>query len=74
MFVGRENEFQLLNGLFDLKKAAIALCVGRRRIGKSTLIQKFGKSAKAFLEFQGLPPREVYEFDSILYDNVPWTP
>ena len=58
MFVGRENELQLLNGLFDLKKAAIAVCAGRRRIGKSTLIQQFGKNAKAFLEFQGLPPRE----------------
>lgn len=58
MFVGRENELQLLNGLFDLEKAAIAVCAGRRRIGKSTLFQQFGKNAKAFLEFQGLPPRE----------------
>ena len=58
MFVGRENELQLLNGLFNLKKAGIAVCAGRRRIGKSTLIQQFGKNAKAFLEFQGLPPRE----------------
>ena len=58
MFFGRENEFRLLNGLFDLKKATIAVCAGRRRIGKSTLIQQFGKKAKFFLEFQGMPPRE----------------
>lgn len=58
MFVGRENDLKLLKGLFDLKKAAIAVCSGRRRIGKSTLIQQFGKQAKTFLEFQGLPPRE----------------
>jgi AAA+ ATPase superfamily predicted ATPase len=58
MFIGRENELRLLNGLFDLKKATIAVCAGRRRIGKSTLIQQFGKKAKLFLEFQGLPPRE----------------
>ena len=58
MFVGRENDLKLLEGLFDLKKAAIAVCTGRRRIGKSTLIQQFGKKAKTFLEFQGLPPRE----------------
>ena len=57
MFIGRENELQLLNGLFELRKASIAVCTGRRRIGKSTLIQKFGKKAKTFLEFQGLPPR-----------------
>ena len=58
MFLGRENELRLLKGLFDLKKAAIAVCAGRRRIGKSTLIQQFGRNAKTFLEFQGLPPRE----------------
>jgi hypothetical protein len=58
MFIGRENELRLLNGLFDLRKASIAVCAGRRRIGKSTLIQQFGKKAKTFLEFQGLPPRE----------------
>ena len=58
MFIGRENELRLLKGLFDLKKAAIAVCAGRRRIGKSTLIQQFGRNAKTFLEFQGLPPRE----------------
>lgn len=58
MFVGRENDLKLLNGLFDLNKAAIAVCAGRRRIGKSTLIQQFGRKAKTFLEFQGLPPRE----------------
>lgn len=58
MFIGRENELRLLNGLFDLSKASIAVCAGRRRIGKSTLIQQFGKNAKTFLEFQGLPPRE----------------
>jgi hypothetical protein len=58
MFIGRKNELRLLNGLFDLRKASIAVCAGRRRIGKSTLIQQFGKKAKTFLEFQGLPPRE----------------
>ena len=58
MFIGRGNELRLLNGLFDLRKASIAVCAGRRRIGKSTLIQRFGKKAKTFLEFQGLPPRE----------------
>ena len=57
MFIGREYELRMLNGLFDLKKASIAVCAGRRRIGKSTLIQQFGKKAKTFLEFQGLPPR-----------------
>ncbi|CAB1082741.1 hypothetical protein JY97_03285 [Alkalispirochaeta odontotermitis] len=58
MFVGREIELRSLKELFDLKKASIAVCAGRRRIGKSTLIQQFGRHANTFLEFQGLPPRE----------------
>jgi hypothetical protein len=58
MFVGRNLEIKLLTDLFDLKKATIAVCRGRRRIGKSTLIQHFGNKARTFLEFQGLPPRE----------------
>ena len=58
MFVGRNLEIKLLTDLFDLKKATIAVCRGRRRIGKSTLIQHFGEKARTFLEFQGLPPRE----------------
>ena len=58
MFVGRNREITLLTDLFDLKKATIAVCRGRRRIGKSTLIQHFAKNARTFLEFQGLPPRE----------------
>jgi hypothetical protein len=57
-FTGREKELNELNSLFSLKKAALVTCRGRRRIGKSTLIQVFGKQAGQFLEFQGLPPRE----------------
>lgn len=58
MFVGREREMGLLRALFGKEKASMVICRGRRRIGKSTLIQQFGKHAKVFLEFQGLPPRE----------------
>ncbi len=58
MFVGRDREIKQLSNLFALKKASIAACRGRRRIGKSTLIQEFGKNAEVFFEFQGLPPRE----------------
>lgn len=58
MFIGREREIKLLSDLFDLKKASLVVCRGRRRIGKSTLIQQFGKKVQTFLEFQGLPPRE----------------
>ena len=58
MFVGREREIELLKALFGRGKASMVVCRGRRRIGKSTLIQQFGRRAATFLEFQGLPPRE----------------
>ena len=49
MFVGRVEELKQLLDLFDLKKASLVVCRGRRRIGKSTLIQQFGKKASALL-------------------------
>lgn len=58
MFVGREREIRLLTDLFAKSTGSFVTCRGRRRIGKSRLIQEFGKKAKTFLEFQGLPPRE----------------
>jgi len=57
MFIGRDREIELLTQLFRKKTASLVICKGRRRIGKSTLIQEFGKKY-TFLEFQGLPPRE----------------
>ncbi|MBN1925672.1 MAG: ATP-binding protein [Prolixibacteraceae bacterium] len=57
-FIGRENELKDLKNLFKNKKASLVVCRGRRRIGKSRLIQEFGKQADTFIEIQGLPPRE----------------
>jgi uncharacterized protein len=58
MFIGRDREMALLEELFHRKSAAFVICRGRRRIGKSRLIQEFGRKHGRFLEFQGLPPRE----------------
>ena len=57
-YIGREDELKLLSGLWQKKTASLVICKGRRRVGKSRLIQEFGKTAKTFLEFQGLPPQE----------------
>jgi AAA+ ATPase superfamily predicted ATPase len=57
MFIGREKELGQLAGLFAKPGSSLAICRGRRRIGKSTLIETFGKSATVFYQFQGLPPR-----------------
>lgn len=58
MFIGRQKELSLLVDLFQKKTASFVICKGRRRIGKSRLIQEFGKTATTYLEFQGLPPRD----------------
>ena len=58
MFVGRTEE---LAELFQLKRkarASLAVCKGRRRIGKSTLIDECSKKFDHFLRFEGLAPRK----------------
>ncbi len=57
MFVGREHEMRLLKEFRKRRTAGLVVCRGRRRIGKSTLIEEFGKG-RPFYEFYGLAPRE----------------
>lgn len=57
-FVGRDHELQVLRELFNKSSSSLVVCRGRRRIGKSTLIQHFGQFADTFIQFQGLPPRK----------------
>ncbi len=57
MFYGRKDELEELKRVDQLKKAGLIVCLGRRRIGKSTLIHEFGSNFPCFLEIQGLPPR-----------------
>ncbi|MBS0654403.1 MAG: ATP-binding protein [Verrucomicrobia bacterium] len=56
-FIGRERELSLLRGLTQKKSASLVVIKGRRRIGKSRLIQEFGKEFKT-CTFTGLPPTE----------------
>lgn len=55
-FLGREQELQLLQSLLRRKQSTLFACTGRRRIGKSRLVNEFSKSFNHFFEFQGLPP------------------
>lgn len=57
MFFGRDAELIKLKEFQARKTAGIIVVSGRRRIGKSTLIEYFGKKSR-FLEFYGLPPSE----------------
>src|SRR3990167_232438 len=54
-FIGRKNELEDLKLLFAKKMASLVVIKGRRRIGKSRLIEEFAKGKK-FLRFEGIAP------------------
>ena len=59
MFVGREDDLVQLSGLWDKRVASLVTCRGRRRVGKSTLIEEFAKrTAEHFIVIEGLAPRK----------------
>lgn len=57
-FIGRKVELAELNRIDKHKRATLIVCLGRRRIGKSRLVQEFGKSFHSYVEIQGLAPRD----------------
>ena len=57
MFFGRDETIDQLNGLLKKRVASLVTCRGRRRIGKSTLIEVFANRAKCrFLKIEGRKP------------------
>ena len=57
-FVGRKKELKRLIELKSKKTASFIVVRGRRRIGKSRLIEEFGGYFNNFYRFSGLPPDE----------------
>jgi len=57
MFFGRERELEQIEAFLAKPIAGMAVCCGRRRIGKSTLIEHATKGYP-FYVFYGLSPRE----------------
>jgi len=55
LFLGRKQELSRLSRLKRLKKASLVIINGRRRVGKSTLVQEFAKT-KRLISLSGLPP------------------
>jgi uncharacterized protein len=56
-FIGRTVELQELQRFLKKKTASLLVVRGRRRIGKSRLIEEFARSYR-FLSFIGQPPNE----------------
>lgn len=60
-FIGRERELSELKEFSSRSVAGLAVVCGRRRIGKSTLIEYFATNlakGRRFIELYGLAPRE----------------
>ena len=55
LFVGRCNELEKLRNLTRKKTSSLVVVYGRRRVGKSRLIEEFSKKFR-FLRFSGLTP------------------
>ena len=59
MFIGRERELASLEALWRKSASSLVTVSGRRRIGKSTLVEMFAARSKCrFIEIEGLAPDE----------------
>jgi len=56
-FIGREKELATLEDLFSKGTSCFTVIKGRRRIGKSRLVEEFA-AGKKFYRFSGLPPEK----------------
>jgi AAA+ ATPase superfamily predicted ATPase len=54
-FIGRETELRELRALQTLRSASLVILEGRRRVGKSRLVEEFAAGQK-FSRFNGLAP------------------
>lgn len=55
-FIGRKKELEILERLRFKKSSSLVVIWGRRRIGKSTLVEEFLKGKKSW-SFSGIPPQ-----------------
>lgn len=58
-FFGREQQLEKLDALWRKNSSSFVVVAGRRRIGKSTLIEEFARRSRCeFIELVGLAPDE----------------
>ena len=59
MFFGRKDELRAFDRLWALPGASLAVCRGRRRVGKSSLVEEFARQSKSqFIKLEGIAPGE----------------
>ena len=64
MFIGRSRELNKLNALYNSNQFEFAVFYGRRRVGKTMLINEFIERKKAvyYMAVEGTKKRESYGF------------
>ncbi|MCR5839994.1 MAG: ATP-binding protein [Kiritimatiellae bacterium] len=66
MFVGRDYQIDLLSSVWDKDSSSLVVVSGRRRIGKSTLVERFAENIRRMCF---LPEGYLFkDFDSIFSD------
>lgn len=61
MFFGRNELLEQLNALAQKRVASLVTCRGRRRIGKSTLVEEFARRIGArFIKIEGKRPNQKF--------------
>ena len=66
-FYGREEQLDELMSLWGKKVGSLCTCRGRRRIGKSTLIERFAeRSGARFIKLEGIRPQPGYSNETEL--------
>lgn len=63
MFIGRENELNILNKLYNSDRFEFAVIYGRRRVGKTALISEFTKN-KDTIFFTGVETNAKQNLDN----------
>ena len=58
-FIGRQEELFTLKNLLKKNSASMIVIKGRRRIGKSRLLEEFSHSVQKSFVFSGLPPTQA---------------
>ncbi|MBE6396535.1 MAG: ATPase [Lentisphaerae bacterium] len=59
MFIGREEQLEQLKALWRKPVASLVTCRGRRRVGKSTLIEEFARRNRVrFIKLEGVEPQQ----------------
>ena len=70
MFIGRERELQTLNSLYNSNRFEFAVIYGRRRVGKTALINEFTKD-KDTIFFTGIETtakENLYNFSGCIME------